>query len=236
MGKRGSTKHLKRLASPKAIPIQDKKERKWMIRHAPGPHPKLKSIPLGVLVRDVLKTASTLREVRKIISNRMLEIDGKSRSNEKFPVGLMDIVSMPKNEKYYRMVIDSKGRIVPSEIKKGDSSVKLLKVIGKHTIPGGKLSIALHDGRNMITDNHIKVGDSILVSLPDAKLKSHLKRDNGAKCLVIEGTHAGKLVTLKEIIERKGGKPSEALVQDKSDEFITVAKYLFVVGEHFQSG
>jgi ribosomal protein S4E len=52
----------------------------------------------------------------------------------------------------------------------------------------------------------------------------------------MEGKHAGSLVKLKEIIERKGGKPNEALVQGKSDEFITVAKYLFVVDEGFKSG
>jgi ribosomal protein S4E len=49
----------------------------------------------------------------------------------------------------------------------------------------------------------------------------------------MEGKHAGSIVKLKEIIERKGGKPSEALVSDKSEEFITVAKYLFVVDEAF---
>ena len=41
---------------------------------------------------------------------------------------------------------------------------------------------------------------------------------------------------LKDIIERKGGKPNEALVQGSEGEFITVAKYLFVVGDQFKSG
>lgn len=236
MAKRGGTKHLKRLNSPKSIPVTDKKERKWMIRHAPGPHPKKHSIPLAVLVRDILKVAPTLREVRQILNGRMLLVDGKVRVNEKFPVGLMDVISMPKADKHYRMMVDNKARLVPVEIKKDAASLKLLKVVGKHTVPGGKLSYALHDGRNMLGDNHVKVGDSVVVSLPEAKMKTHLKRDKGSMCLIMEGKHAGSVVKLKEIIERRGGKPNEALVQDKSEEFITVAKYLFVVDEGFRSG
>lgn len=236
MAKRGGTKHLKRLATPKSIPVTDKKDRKWMIKHAPGPHPKKHSIPLAVLVRDILKVAPTLREVRKILSGRMLLVDGKARVDEKFPVGLMDVVSLPKADKYYRIMVDNKARLVPVEIKKDEASLKIVRVVGKHTVPGGKLSYSLHDGRNMLGDNHVKVGDSLVVSLPEAKMKSHLKRDKGSKCLIMEGKHAGSVVKLKEIIERAGGKPNEALVSGKSEEFITVAKYLFVVDEGFKSG
>jgi ribosomal protein S4E len=90
-----------------------------------------------------------------------------------------------------------------------------------------------HDGRNLLSDNHLHVGDSVIVSLPKVVMKSHLKREKGSRCLIMEGKHAGMIVKLKEIIERKGGKPSEALVQDKAEEFVTVAKYLFVVDEAF---
>jgi small subunit ribosomal protein S4e len=235
MAKRGGTKHLKRIASAKAIPITDKKERKWMSKTAPGPHPVKHAIPLGVLVRDILKIAPTLREARHIISGRMLEVDGTVRTNERFPVGLMDVVSFPKGNKHYRIMVDNKGRLIPNEITKDEAAMKILRVVRKHTIPGGKLNLTFHDGRNMLSDNHVRVGDSVIVSLPKVSLKTHLKRDKGSRCLVMEGKHAGSIVKLKEIIERKGGKPSEALVSDKSEEFITVAKYLFVVDEAFGS-
>ncbi|VVC03645.1 30S ribosomal protein S4E [Candidatus Bilamarchaeum dharawalense] len=234
MAKRGGTKHLKRIASPKAIPVHDRKERKWMIKAIGGPHPKKNSIPLGVLVRDVLKVATTLREVRKVLSNRLVLVDGKARTDEKFTVGLMDVVSFPKSGKNFRIVVDHKGRLLPVEISKEKAEMKICKVVKKHTIPGGKLNFTFHDGRNMLGDNHVRVGDSVLLTLSDGKMKNHLKRDKGSRCLVMEGTHAGKIVTLKDIIERKGGKPSEAIVQDSKEEFITVAKYLFVVDENFK--
>jgi small subunit ribosomal protein S4e len=226
---------MKRLASPKAVPVHDRKERKWIINAMPGPHPKKHAIPLGVLLRDVLGVASTAREAKRILSGRMVEVDGRVRTDEKFPVGLMDVISFPKMETHYRMFVDRKGRLVPSQIGKEDASSKILRVVKKHTIRKGKLNLTFHDGKNSTGDNHVHVGDSVVVSLPEAKMKSHLKREKGSNCLVMEGKHAGSVVRLKEIIQRKGGKPSEALVESGGEEFITVAKYLFVVDEGFKN-
>jgi small subunit ribosomal protein S4e len=234
MAKRGGTKHMKRLASPKAVLVHDKKDRKWMINTAPGPHPKKHSISLGVLLRDILGVATTAREAKRVLSARMVLVDGKPRTDDKFPVGLMDIVSLPKMELHYRMMVDHKGRLVAAKVGKAESSHKLLKVVGKHTVPGGKHNISFHDGKNLLGDNHVRVGDSVVVSLPEAKLKTHLKREKGSRCLIMEGKHAGSVVKLKDIIERKGGKPNEALVESDGAEFITVAKYLFVVDEGFK--
>ncbi len=217
------------MAVPKAVPIHDKKAMIWMTRPNPGPHPKLHAIPLGVLLSEILKVAKTKREVRRILSKRLIEVDAKIRVDEKFPVGLMDVISIKKSGKHYRVLLDSKGRLIPAEVKKEEASSKLLKVIKKHTIPKGRINLTFHDGRNMISDAHVMVGDTIKVSLPKTELKSHLKREKGAKCLVMDGKHAGTVVTLKEIIQRKGGKPSEALVEQDKQEFITVANYLFVV-------
>jgi len=235
MAKRGGTKHTKRLAAPKAVPVHDKKDRKWMLTTAPGPHPKKRSISLCVLLRDVLGLATTSREAKKILSGKMVLVDGKARVEEKFPVGLMDVVSIPKMDLHYLIMVDNKARLVPHKIGKSESSSKLLKVVGKQTVRGGKLSLAFHDGRNMFGDKHVRVGDSVVVSLPDVKMKSHIKREKGSRCLIMEGKHAGNVVKLKDIIERKGGKPYEARVEMDGREFITVAKYLFVVDEAFKA-
>lgn len=238
MAKRGESKHVKRIAISKAIPITNKKESTWMIRSLPGPHPKKMSINLGVLVRDILKLAKTAAEVKKILNQRLVYVDNKIRTDPKFIVGLMDIVSFPKIEKHFRMVVDWKGRLVPIEVPKTEANTKLLRVVGKNTMPGGKISISFHDGKNLIADNHVKVGDSVLVSLPNAKVKPkfehHLNLHKGATCLIYEGKHSGKIVKLKDIVVRKGSKPSEAIVHIVGGEdFITVAKYLFVVDEKF---
>jgi small subunit ribosomal protein S4e len=233
MAKKGECKHQKRIAKPKAIPITDKKASTWITRTGSGPHPKRSAIPLSVLLRDVLKVAKTAREARAIFVSRLVEVDGKARTEGKFPVGLMDVVGLPKAGKYFRIVVDWKGRLKPVEIKKGEAGSKILRVVNKHVAPGAKIYLTFHDGKNMAGDSHIKCGDSIVVSLPDVKMKEHLKLNPGARCLIREGKHAGKIVTLSEIIQRKAGRPNEAKVSLGKEEFITVAKYLFVVDSSF---
>ncbi len=231
MGKRGAPRHLKRIVAPTTVPVHNKKETTWMVKPFPGAHPSGRCMPLGVLLRDVLNVAKSSREVKAILSGRMVEVDGKVRVEEKFPVGLMDTISIPKSGKHYRIRLDDKGRLVPVEIKKDDAAKKLLKVVKKHTVKKGKTTLTFHDGRNLLSDNHVMVGDSVVVSIPTAELKSHLKREKGARCLVMDGKHAGSIVSLKEIVHRKGGKPDEAIVTQDKEEFVTVAKYLFVVDE-----
>ena len=233
MAKKGENKHQKRIAKPKAIPITDKKASTWITRTGPGPHPKQGAVPLVVLLRDVLGLAKTAREARGILSQRLVEVDGRVRTTEQFPVGLMDVVGFPKADKHYRIVVDWKGRLIPVEIKKEEASQKILRVVKKHIAPKARINLTFHDGRNTKGDNHIHPGDSVVVSLPDAKILEHLKLEPGARCLIREGKHAGTIVTLNEIIQRKAGKPSEAKVSSEKGEFITVAKYLFVVDSKF---
>ena len=225
---------MKRIAAPKAIPITNKKENVWIVRPDSGPHGKKECIPLGVLLRDILKVASTLKEVKRILYSRKVLVDGKVRVSEKFPVGLMDVISFPDANKHYRIVIDWKGRLVPVEADEKEFSKKILKVVRKHTSPGGKVTITFHDGKNMFGDNNIKVGDSIVAKLPKGGMELHMKLESGARCLVEKGKHAGAIVKLREILKRKGGKRSEVLVEDENGSFETVLDYLLVVGKDFE--
>ncbi len=225
---------MKRIALPKSVKISDKKDNVWAVNPVAGPHPKKYCTPLLMLLRDVLKVARTAREARRILASRLVQVDGVVRTDPDFPVGLMDVVSFPTLGKYYRLIVDWKGRIAPAEVEKDGASQKLVKVVKKHTSKGGKFNITFHDGRNMVSDNNVRVGDSVLIELPKAKLKKHLKLEKGSRCLIMEGKHVGSIVDLKEIEARKGGKPSEAIVKGKEGEFVTVARYLFVVGDEFK--
>ena len=234
MGKRGIRNHQKRLSKPKAVPLTDKKGKTWTTKVMPGPHGAKAAMSLSVLLKDVLHVAKTNKESKIILNNRLVQVDGRIRTEPKFPIGFMDVISLPKAEKYYRILIDWKGRLNPVEITKEQAGSKILRVIGKHIAPGAKTNLTFHDGRNMYGDNHPKLGDSIVVDLPKIKMSAHLKLEPGAKCLIREGKHAGHLVSLTEIIPRSAGKPAEAKVSADGVELVTVAKYLFVVDEKFE--
>ena len=84
------------------------------------------------------------------------------------------------------------------EISAQESGVKLEKVIGKTPAVRRKMQFNLHDGRNMVTATAANVGDSFLISLPEAKIKKVLPLKNGAKVFLTKGKHAGNTGLLKE--------------------------------------
>lgn len=233
MAKKGGTYHTKRLAIPKAIPLSDKKKTKFMMSTAPGPHRKEMAIPLGVLIRDILKFTRTASETRKVLNGKQAFVDGKMRRDERLPIGLMDTVSFPKADKTYRIAVNRKGQLVPVEIQTKDASKKIAKVINKHTVKGGKTNITLHDGRNILADNSVRVGDSVIISVPQQKIEKVLKLESGAKCLITEGKHAGTVAKLENIIPRQQGAWPEAKLKG-AEEFITVARYLLVVDDSYE--
>lgn len=233
ISKKGRTRHTKRLAIPKAILLKNKKEKKFLIGTMPGPHPKANSMPLGVLVRDILKITRTSSETRKILNKGYIFIDGKIRKDEKFPIGIMDSISSPKLETAIRIIVNTKSQLVPIETK--NPLQKIAKIVNKHTVRGGKLNITLHDGRNILADNSVCVGDSVIMSVPEQKIGKVLKFESGAKCLVTNGKHAGVIAKLEKIITNQNGIQSEAILRNaNNEEFITVAKYLFVVDDSYE--
>ncbi len=61
-----------------------------------GPHKTRECLPLILLLRNRLKYALTGKEVTSILMQRLVEVDGKVRTDRTYPVGFMDVVDIPK--------------------------------------------------------------------------------------------------------------------------------------------
>ena len=108
MGRKGESGHLKRKPAPKLWPIH-RKEAVWTVKPTPGPHPAARSLPLALVVRDMLGFANTAKEARNIICSGKILVDGKIRKDDSYLVGLMDVISVPENNKSYRVLPSGKG-------------------------------------------------------------------------------------------------------------------------------
>lgn len=228
MSKKGGSRHFVRMRAAKELGVIERKRVKWLLSSAPGPHKKGESISAGVLLRDVLGRAQSMREAKKILASGNLVVDGKRISDIAFPIGLMDIVSEPADKKAYRMSLDG-ARLSPMEIKGEKAGRKYLKVTGKHTVALGKTCVTFHDGRNLLADKHIMTGDTCVLTVPGNKLLAHIKLAPGASCIVVKGKHRGETAKLEKLIERSGSHDTEAVLSGPSGEFVTVAKYLFAI-------
>ncbi len=234
MGRKGSTAHLKRLASPKHWPVP-RRIKKWVVRPKPGPHGIKEGIPLLVLVRDILGLALTGREARKIISQKRILVDGKPRYDYKFIVGLMDVVSIPDMELYFRLVPDPKHLIKPIKIPKDDANKKLVKVERKVPIKGGKLQIGTHDGRNFAVDSEseyfgLSLGDSLLIKVPEQEILGHLPLKEGYVGVILKGENAGRICKIERIGELIEAKD----LNDQERTYNVLPRNILVVGETVQ--
>ncbi|MDI9623927.1 MAG: 30S ribosomal protein S4e [Methanothermobacter sp.] len=231
MAKMGSRKHLKRFKSPRHWPIPPK-ESKWTVKPSPGPHSMENSLPLLIIVRDILGVADTSREAKKIINSGEIFIDGRPRKDYKFPVGFMDVVEIPKTGETYRVGLSKKGALTLHPIKEEDKNFKLCKIIKKTTLKGGKTQLNLHDGRNHIVDENFKVGDVIKLKIPQQEIIDSISFKEGNIGLVTGGKHTGEIGTIKKITITRSSMPNTVIIEthDKKS-FMTLKDYVFVIGE-----
>jgi small subunit ribosomal protein S4e len=216
--------HLKRIASPRGWNI-NRKENTFVVRPHAGSHSLEQGLPLGLVIRDMLKMAKTMSEAKKILHSEEILVDGIRRKDYRFMVGLFDSLAIPSLKKYYRIVLDKKGRISIITITAQDSTQKPCKIVGKTVLPGGKTQFNLFDGKNLIGTHTALVGDTFLLSLPKLEVKRVLSLKKGATVFLSKGKQSGAVGHLKEV----KGKEASYLVDGKEVE--TSKNYLFVVGE-----
>lgn len=220
---------LKRLLAPSLWKV-GKKTAPFVISPSPGPHKKFECIPLGIIVRDILKLAETYKETKKIIKSGEIFVDGKPRKNHKYPVGLMDILSIPKIKKNYRVTVDSKG-LKLIEISGKDANLKICRINNKTKVKGGLTQLNCHDGRNVLVKEDVyKTGDSIVIELPSNKIVKHIKLSKGALVLITKGKNAGKIVKVEDITVPAFKRPSKVICKENESKFEVLKEHVLVIG------
>ncbi|MDA1196525.1 MAG: 30S ribosomal protein S4e [Nanoarchaeota archaeon] len=216
--------HLKRLTIPKTWPVH-KKTTVYITRPNPGAHSFSLGMPLNVIMREVLGVTKTRKEVKLILHEQELLVDGKRIKDSNYAVGLMDILSIP-NGKTYRCILDTRGKLAFIEIDKKEQSLKMTKIIGKRKFKGNKFQITLGDGRNMLMEKApYAVGDTLLYTLPKGDIKGHFVLQKGASIMLVGGKNSGTLGTIEDIAKDK------VIFKDNASKTIeTLKKYVLVVG------
>ncbi len=221
-------KHLKRLPAPRSWTLSRKTDF-WVAKPSPGPHPIEASVPLGLILRDMLKVCDTAREARHILNNRHVLVDGRPVTEPKFPVGLMDVLSLEENKSHFRVVVDARGRIALVPIEAAEAKWKLCRIEDKTTVRGGKTQINLHDGRNvLLAKEQYKTGTTLKLGIPDQKILGHYELVPGAAALITGGKHVGEL---GHVLQVQLTRNPRANVVTFKEGFSTDVDKVFVVGK-----
>jgi small subunit ribosomal protein S4e len=205
------SKKLKRQMAPLFWGIT-RKNKRFVVTVRPGPHPKNFSIPTAVLLRDTLKMVSTLREAKSAIYGGKVSVDGIKRKSLHHSIGLMDVVEFENVQDVYRLV-PQKGHVLkPLKINESEKTKKLSKVTSKTSIRGGKTQLGFHDGRSMISDTVVNVGDSCLLEIPKQKILEVVKLEEGCQAIVTRGINAGQIGEVEKIEEGTFSLPQRVLL------------------------
>ena len=205
MGKKGKTARLKRKPAPRFWPIH-RKELPWIVKPSSGCHSLENCLPLTLVLRDMLGIAQTRRESKMILAQGKVQVNGKVTKKDDFPVGLMDVISLPEANKYYRVMPSHKGLIL-SPINPEEANFSLLRVEDKNTVKKG-MQISLHNGSNML----VKVADPknpqevtydtfdvLKITYPDKQVAASLKTKEGNVAVITGGKNIGKQGKIIEI-------------------------------------
>ncbi len=241
MGKKGKVGRLKRKPAPRFWPIQ-RKEAIWIVRPSPGAHSLEKCLPLSLVLRDILRVAETRKEAKKIISQGKVFVDGKVRRKDTFPVGLMDVISIPDINTFYRVLPSHKGLFL-NPISKKEANFKLFRVEGRTIVKNGNSQIPLHDGSNLL----VKVKDSesseevvyqtfdtLKLGIPEKEVLDQLKTKKGNVAIITGGKNIGKQGKIVDIEKTEAKKRRNALVvieDEKGNRYQTILDFVFSIGK-----
>ncbi|MGI0101115.1 MAG: 30S ribosomal protein S4e [Nitrosotalea sp.] len=224
------SKKLKRQMAPLFWGIT-RKDKRFVVTVKPGGHKKNVSIPTAVFIRDTLKLAVSLREVKSVIYGGKITVDGVIRKSLHHGVGLMDVVELQGVPKVYRLVPKDLTILKPIAINASEKTKKLLKVTKKVTIKDKKTQLGFHDGRNLISDTKVNVGDTCLVQVPETKILDVIKLEKGAQVIVTSGVNVGKVGKIAEIKEGTFVLPRRALVDIDDKQIEIPSDLVMAVGK-----
>ena len=200
MGTIAGSKKLKRQMAPLFWGI-NRKNKRFAITVKPGSHSKNRSIPTAILLRDVLKMVTTLREAKSVIYNGKINVDGITRKSLHHSIGLMDVIELQGISDIYRLVPTHGHILQPIKIDSSEKSKKIVKVTSKTTTKGKKTQLGFHDGRTIIADNNVNVGDSCLIQIPEQKILDVIKLEKDSLVIVTRGANTGQIGHINNINE-----------------------------------
>ena len=221
------SRHQKRLTIPVSWPVA-RKTSVWVPKSSPGPHSSQESMPLLMVIRDMLKLVDNAREAKRVLYEGKVLVDGKSQKDHKLPIGIFDVIGLPLLDQQYRMLKDEKGMFYLSLLEPG-SARKLARIENKTVLRGNKQQLNLSDGSNKLAEGDYKVGDSLVLSIPEKDIDERIEFKVGNLAMVVGGKHSGQTGKIKEIIKVKSSQPNRVIISGDK-EFETIEEYVYMIG------
>jgi small subunit ribosomal protein S4e len=222
MARKGNSRHMKALNSPRYQFIERKAHGAYVAKPAPGRHKLDRCITLKLFA---VKSAVVVNgmEAAKAIKAGNLSVNGKIVKDPSYPIGMNDRIEVIPSKKTYVIGINERGQVSISAL--GKEEPHIYRINGKYRAGGNTLMFRLHDGSSVNAKKAAKVNDSIILG-KERTIAEVVPLRVGAECVVIDGVHVGmkgKVTELKPgsmhsgasaVIEQRAGSKFETLVNN----------------------
>ncbi|ELZ93990.1 30S ribosomal protein S4e [Haloferax mucosum ATCC BAA-1512] len=227
------TRHQKRLSVPKSWPVE-RKTGTFTVKAGAGPHGEA-GVPLLIVLRDVLGYVDSKKEAKYALNHQSILVNGDAASDVRRPIGMFDILAFVQREEYYRVFPDEGGRLALTPIDTDSASSRLGKIVNKTQVSGGNFQLTLHDGSTLVVEDASEYSgkDSIVVDNETKEIVAHFPYEEGALVTAVDGSHAGEIGEISEIIVTPGSGNNSVVVETEDGEFETVEQYVVVSDENF---
>lgn len=227
--------HMKRIVAPGSWSIE-RKVSTYSPAISPGPH-NAGALPIAIWMRDHMGLARNMKEVKQILHDRQVVVNGRICNDPHIGIGVFDIISFPAIGKHYIMLLDKRGRFASSEVDAEAAKIRLSKIRTKTTLSGGKVQLNLLFGANLIADNSYRPKDTVVLKLGvdgDSRFEitDHFPYAVGNVAMIVGGQHSGRVARIREVIPVQGSVPNRVSLEELStgEIFETIEPYIFMVG------
>lgn len=173
------------------------------------------SVPVLIALRDMLKLAENAREVKALIHQKKIKLNGKLVHDMHQSIQLFNILDAGKQ--YVLTMLPTK----KFSFSHSNSKERACKVVSRRLVSKNKIQLNLHDGTNIIGKESIKINDTIYLNFSN-KIISHKPLEKGANIFIIFGKYAGSEGVLHSI------KKGFASVKIHKEEIVLPLKNIFV--------
>jgi small subunit ribosomal protein S4e len=229
MGKKSGSNRLKRISAPKQWDIHRKAHR-FATRPSPGPYSIPNSYSLGVALRDLLELVLTTKEAEKVLYKSQILVDGVPRQDTRFPVGLFNVIEVPKEGLAFRLIPSPDG-LAARKVSKEQAGLKLCRIKSKSKIDGGHIQYGFHDGRSMRDDTiSLSPGDSVVMKVPEQSVVSSIKLTKGSLGMVVSGEKAGEVGKITDVKKGTASREKMIAISLPGGDTEVPARMIFPVG------
>jgi len=176
------------------------------------------SISVVNAVRDMLNLARTAKEVKEMIKQKLLKINGREVKDYRESILLFNIFTADKS---YLLSLTDNGKFKLEETKEKN---RPCKVINKKMLKGKNIQLNLHDGTNLISKEKVNVGDTVYLA-NDKKITKIVSLDKGVYCIITSGKYLGANAKITKL----DGREVTLEIKSKDKSTILDKKEIFVL-------